>query len=76
MSYQHCLHALIWQATHVIRLSAQMADSTRVRQQRFPTRIELAELRDQLAKMELRRREIEEWLDSFDADFEDEDDLA
>jgi len=72
--YTHCLRALVWQATHVIRLSSQMADEVRVRNNRYPTRVELAELRDQLAKMALRREEIESWLDSFDDDFRDEED--
>jgi len=73
--YEKCMRALVWQATHVVRLAATNADEVRVKRKQYASRLQLAELRDQLAKMDLRRREIESWLEDFDDDLEDDEAL-
>lgn len=63
--------ALCWQSAHVARLAASIGENAQLRG-RQPTWSALAELRDQLAKMDLRREEIERWLDSYDVEDDDE----
>lgn len=64
--------ALCWQGAHVIRMAAALGENAQLRS-RVPTWLSVAELRDQLAKMDIQRRRIERWLDDLQAAADAED---